>query len=150
VAIGEPKDRWVAEACDHYLKLIGRWANIELKSIPSPKGISSLPPAQIMEREAERLVKALGKGKSIALSDKGKRLDSRGFADALRSLEMSASGTVTYIIGGPYGLAQSLLDRADGVSSLSPLTLSHQLARIVLLEQLYRAYTIIHNTDYHK
>lgn len=150
IAIGEPKDRWVAESCNHYIKLIGRWANIELKSVSSPKGASSLPPVQIMDREAERLTRELGKGRTIALSDKGKRLDSQGFADAIRSLEMTSSGIVTFVIGGPYGLSQSILDRADGVHSLSPLTFSHQLARVVLLEQIYRAYTIIHNTAYHK
>jgi 23S rRNA (pseudouridine1915-N3)-methyltransferase len=150
VAIGEPKDRWVAEACEHYIKLIGRWVKIDVKSIASPKGASSLPPAQIVAREAERLSKELGKGKTIALADNGKRLDSHGFADAIRSLEMMSSGAVTFVIGGPYGLAQPLLDRADSVYSLSPLTFSHQLARVVLLEQLYRAYTIIHNTAYHK
>ncbi len=150
IAIGEPKDRWVAEACNHYTKLISRWANIELKSLPSPKSAASLPPAQIMEREAERIARELGKGKTIALSDRGKHLDTMAFAEAIRSLEMTSSGVVTFVIGGPYGLAKSVLTEADDIYSLSPLTFSHQLARIVLLEQLYRAYAIFHGTAYHK
>ena len=150
IAVGEPKDRWIAEACNHYAKLLSRWANLETKSLPSPKGSSSLPPAQIMEREAEKIARELGKGKTIALSDKGKQLDSAGFAEAIRMLEMTSSGVVTFVIGGPYGLARRILSEADAVYSLSPLTFSHQLARVVLLEQLYRAYTIIHGTAYHK
>ncbi|PWB74944.1 23S rRNA (pseudouridine(1915)-N(3))-methyltransferase RlmH [candidate division GN15 bacterium] len=150
IAIGEPKDQWIADGCEHYTKLISRWARVETKILPSPKGASSLPPAQIMEREAERIARELGKGKTIALSDRGKRFDSAGFAKAIRSLELTSGGTVTFLIGGPYGLAPRLIDAADDVYSLSPLTFSHQLARIVLLEQLYRAYTIIHGTAYHK
>ena len=150
IAVGEPKDRWIAEACNYYAKLISRWANLETKLLPAPKGSSSLPPSQIMEREAERIARELGKGKTIALSDKGKRLDSAGFAEAVRTLEMTSSGVVTFVIGGPHGLAQRILSQADAVYSLSPLTFSHQLARVVLLEQLYRAYTIIHGTAYHK
>ena len=150
VAIGDFKNRWIADGCEHYTKLLSRWANVEFVCLPSPKGIYSLPPLQIMEREAERIEKELGKGTAVALSDKGKRLNSLEFAEVVRRFEMTSSGVVTYLIGGPYGLAQRLMDRADHVCSLSPLTFSHQLARIVLLEQLYRAYSLIHHTDYHK
>ncbi len=150
VAVGEPKDRWIAEACEHYSKLISRWAKIEIKSLPLPKGTSSLLPQQIMECEAEKIANKLCKGKTIALSDKGKRLDSAGFAKAIQALEMTSSGTVTFLIGGPHGLSPRLLEEADDVFSLSPLTFTHQLARIVLLEQIYRAYAIIHSSAYHK
>jgi len=150
IAVGEPKDRWIAEACNHYTKLLSRWANLETKFLSLPKGSSSLPASQIMEREAERITRELGKGKTIALSDKGRRLDSAGFAEAIRRLEMTSSGHVTFVIGGSHGLAQRILSEADTVYSLSPLTFSHQLARVILMEQLYRAYTIIHGTAYHK
>jgi 23S rRNA (pseudouridine1915-N3)-methyltransferase len=150
IVIGEHKDKWVSEACEHYTKLISRFAHIDLSPISSPKGISSLPPVQIMQKEGERLAKELTRKPIIALSDKGKKLDSFAFAEFIQTMENKSGGNITFVIGGPYGLSRNILDQADHTISLSSLTFSHQIARIVLLEQLYRAYTIIKGTGYHK
>ena len=76
--------------------------------------------------------------------------DSVGLADYLERLHTTSRGAVTFVIGGAYGLSDSIIQASDLVLSLSRLTFSHRLARLVLLEQLYRAFTIIHNTGYHK
>jgi 23S rRNA (pseudouridine1915-N3)-methyltransferase len=150
VAVGDHKDRWVQEACDHYTKLISRFAELDLVLVSGPKPASSLPPAQIMTKEAQVLSRELAKEYLIALSDKGKKQDSETFAKEIARLEMVSGGKVTFVIGGAYGLAPDVLKRADTVYSLSPLTFSHQLARVVLLEQLYRGFSILRGTSYHK
>ena len=86
----------------------------------------------------------------VALSDSGKSCNSVSFSRLLERWQTTSGGTVTFLIGGPFGLDTSLLESADLILSLSPLTFSHQLVRLVLFEQLYRGFTILHNTSYHK
>lgn len=96
------------------------------------------------------MAKELGKGLVVALSDSGKKADSHEFARLLEQWQTRSNGTITFLIGGPFGLDESLLSRADVALSLSPLTFSHQLVRLVLLEQLYRAFSILSGSPYHK
>ncbi len=149
VAIGKDKDPWISEGSNHYSKLLSRYAAVETKIIPSLKAASGLSPAEIKSREATRFDKELGKGYVIALSDRGVSYDSPGLAKKLEKLQ-ALSGDMTFLIGGAYGLDDRIIKRADLVLSLSPLTFSHQLVRLVLLEQLYRALSILHGSSYHK
>ncbi len=150
VAIGEDKDRWVTDGSKHYLKLLSRWTSFEIKTLPAPKVTSSLSPEATKKREAELLARELGKGTVIALSDSGKAMTSQQLARFLEKLQASSGGAITFLIGGPHGLHDSILSDADVILSLSPLTFSHQLVRLVLLEQLYRGLSILHGTAYHK
>ena len=149
VAVGRDKDRWVTGGIAHFTKLLSRWASVTIES-PTIKTPASLSPGEIMDREISVLESYIGSGTTIALSDRGEAYDSPEFARWLERLQSSSGGQVNFLIGGPYGLAQSILDRADYILSLSPLTFSHQLVRLVLLEQLYRGLSILHGTDYHK
>jgi 23S rRNA (pseudouridine1915-N3)-methyltransferase len=149
IAVGKHKERWVQEGCAHFEKLLARFAYIEWKIISS-KESSSLSPAEIKRREAKLLEKEFQKGWNIALADAGESMDTFAFARMLETLQVKSGGRVNFIIGGAYGLDDDLLDTVDQRVSLSPLTFSHQLVRLVLLEQLYRAFTIIHGMDYHK
>ena len=150
VAIGKDKDAWVSEGIEHYTKLLGRYCRMTILSLPSPKQSKALSPLEIKRLEADRLRPYLEEGMSIALSDRGKQHDSHTFAKFLSTLQTKSGGQVTILIGGPYGLDDSILDKATHRLSLSPLTFSHQVVRLVLLEQLYRGFSILHNTDYHK
>ncbi len=150
LAIGDHKDKWVADGCDHFIKMLSRYATVELKSIRSPKGSASLSPAEIRKAEAGVLAPALSRGMIVALSDSGTQHDTHAFARLLEKWQSTCKGTITFLIGGPYGLDHTILDRADVVLSLSKLTFSHQVVRLTLLEQLYRAFSILHGTDYHK
>jgi len=150
ITIGKHKDRWIEEGCAHFEKLLARFAKIEWKILSPPKESSSLTPAEIKKREARLLEKECPKGVGIALADKGEQRDTPAFAKMLETLQLKSGGVVNFIIGGAYGLDDSVLNKADHVLSLSSLTFSHQIARLVLLEQLYRAFSIIHGTDYHK
>ncbi len=110
----------------------------------------SLSPTEIRKAEAERLGKHLGKGLTIALTDRGEALDSPALARKLEQWMAHAGGAIQFVVGGPFGLHKSVLEKADLQLSLSPLTFSHQIVRLVLVEQLYRALSILHRTDYHK
>ncbi len=150
VAIGKDKDPWVTEGSEHYLKLLSRYANVQIDLLPGLKSTSSLSPDEIKKREAQRFDKALGSSRFIALSDRGKRHDSRSFARWLQKQQSISGGSVTILIGGPYGLHEHLLARAETILSLSELTFSHQLVRLVLLEQIYRGFSILAGSSYHK
>ena len=150
LSIGKDKAQWVSEAVNHYSKLLSRWAAVEFKTIPSPKKSASLSPDEIKLQEAEAIRRNLPAGHIVALTDQGKQYTSEDFAGLIERLQMVAGGRVVFIIGGPFGLHDEVLASSDHRLSLSSLTFSHQLVRLVLLEQLYRSFSILHGTDYHK
>ena len=150
IVVGKDKEKWVTNGCDHFIKLLSRFARVEFTVVSSPKGISSLSPNEIKKKEAELLKKRLAGAAYYALSDNGKKMDSPAFSRWLDKTSAGSGGKLVFVVSGPYGLDESLISGADQVISLSSLTFSHQLVRLVLLEQLYRAFSIIHGTDYHK
>ena len=150
IGIGKDKTPWVSDGCAHYTKLLSRWADVDWTFLPSPKFTAATKPAQVKTQEAKLFGKAIGTGTCLALADSGEKLDSLAFARLLEQLPTQGHSTIQFLIGGPHGLDDLILEQAEKVLSLSPLTYSHQLVRIVLAEQLYRAMSIIHGTDYHK
>lgn len=149
IAIGRDKDTWISDACRHFQKLLSREAELQFEYlVPTKPG--KLSPGEIKKREGETIIGALGKGLTIALSDSGDKLDSLKFAKSLQRWQIESRGTIQFIIGGPFGLSSNVLDAADHVLSLSAMTFSHQIVRLVLLEQLYRGFSILRGTDYHK
>jgi 23S rRNA (pseudouridine1915-N3)-methyltransferase len=150
IAVGKDKDAWVSDGCAHYEKLLSRWAQVHWQFVKPGAISASFSPDQIKAREADDLVRALRGRAYIALTDGGKKLDSLAFSRQLQKWLTSSGGELTFVIGGAYGLDSQLEQKAQIALSLSPLTFSHQLVRLVLLEQLYRGFSILHNTEYHK
>ncbi len=150
IAIGKDKNSWVREGSAHYERLLSRFAVINWHICPALKKTASLTPSQVRKQEAESLQRVLQKGIIIALSDSGTKKDSSQFAKMLEKIQIHSKGQIQFVIGGAYGLDTTILNSADSIISLSPLTFSHQLVRLVLLEQLYRGFSILHGTDYHK
>ncbi len=150
IAPGKDKEPWITQGCRHYEKLISRFSELELIHPPDLKSVSGLSPAEVMAREAIQIRKHIAKGALIALSEKGRSIDSPGLAHLLEQLATSGASRITVLIGGPYGLDADLLKQATQVISLSKMTFSHQLVRVLFLEQVYRALSIIHHTPYHK
>jgi 23S rRNA (pseudouridine1915-N3)-methyltransferase len=150
IAVGKDKDTWISDGCAHFEKLLSRYANCSWTILPSEKGAKGLTPSEIKKREAKRITEKLKKGLHIALADSGRSLDSDEFARQLEIWQGRSGGVISFIIGGAYGLDASILNGSDYVLSLSPMTFSHQVVRLVLLEQLYRGFSILHNSDYHK
>ena len=150
LAIGKDKDRWVSDGQKHFEKLLSRFAKVSSIHIPTPKIASSLSPVEIKKKEADLFQKQIGTNTFITLTDKGALFDSILFSKQLEKLITNSNGQLIFLIGGAYGIDENLISKASFKLSLSPLTFSHQLVRLILLEQLYRAFSIAHNTDYHK
>ncbi len=150
VTIGKHKEAWISEAVDHYRKLLSKYAAVNLKTLPDVKASASLSPVELKKKQAVVLGKEIADGYIVALADKGRKYDSVQFSRLLEKLQTVSGGRVVFLIGGAYGLDDTLLDRADLVVSLSPLTFSHQLVRLILLEQLYRGFNLLSGGSYHK
>ena len=147
--VGRPRNAGLAAAIEDYEKRAARYwplERIEVREEPAKSVTADL----VRVREAERLVRRLPAGAVLACCDPGgKRLDSDRFAAWLQG-ERERGRDVAFVIGGAYGLAPSLLERATVRIELAPFTLPHELARLVLAEQLYRAGTIVRREPYHK
>lgn len=151
IAIGKEKDPWVTAGCEHYLTLLSRWVAVHFVQIPRTGKLRQLEnPSLVREHEATLLEKSIDGAYAVVLTDTGTAHDSHGFARTLAQWEQKARGELCFVIGGPFGLHDRVLSCARARLSLSNLTFGHQIARIVLLEQLYRGYSIRHGTDYHK
>ena len=136
------------EACDDYLRRIGRYARIRELEV---REASRAPTVEAQrEQEAERMLEKGPPGTAlVALTWQGSAWSSTGLAAEVGRWQ-SAARSVTLVVGGSHGLAPSLVDRAQARWSLGPLTLPHELARVVVVEQLYRAFTILRREAYHK
>jgi len=150
IAVGKDKDPWITQGIAHYTKLLKRFARIEIVLVPAGKATPNLSAEEITGKEAARLIKLMGSGVSVALYDKSKPMDTAEFARWLQLTIDRSGGSVDFIIGGAFGLHRSVLAAADECLALSPLTFSHRIVRLVLLEQLYRGFSVIHGTNYHK
>jgi 23S rRNA (pseudouridine1915-N3)-methyltransferase len=153
-AVGKLKERYLKDGISEYTKRLSRFAEIELIEVEdehAPESLSAAQESQVKQREAERLLKRIKDGTYIVLLDlAGEVLDSQGFSTKLENIMLSGNSHITFIIGGSLGLDQSLIRAADYRICLSKMTFPHQLARLILLEQVYRAFKIMKNETYHK
>ena len=153
LAVGKLKDRFFEEGCAEYAKRLGRYCALSVREAADEKAPENLSPAQaeqVKEREGKRLLSLLEpKDHVIALTVTGKAYTSEGLAERIGQLRDQGKN-VSCLIGGSLGLSKEAVDRADEELSLSKLTLPHRLARLVLLEQLYRSFKILNHETYHK
>ena len=147
--IGKTKDRRLAELIDDYLQRLSKYAKYDVRQLREAR--SSAAPSVVLEAEAEQLLSAIGPDVyKVVLDEKGEQFSSQALARTIEQWQIKGKREVAFIIGGHYGLAESVKKSADKVWALSSLTLTHEMARLVLVEQLYRAYTIIHGHPYQK
>ena len=149
-AVGKPRDAALAAAIRQYEERAVHYWPLEIVEVKEESG-RSLAPAQVMEKEAERILAKLPVGAVLMLCDPtdGKSYTSESFAALLQGFRERAQD-VAFVIGGAFGLGTSVLTRAARRLSLAPWTLPHEVARLVLAEQLYRAGTIVRGEPYHK
>lgn len=153
IAMGKLKERFYREACAEYLKRLGAFARVTVKEPPPEELPQSPSPAQIekaLEKEAALIGEHIKGGYKIALCVEGKALSSEELAKKLELLGTSGVSTVSFIIGSSFGLSESLKRECDFRLSMSPMTFPHALARVMLFEQVYRAFSILNNSKYHK
>lgn len=147
VAVGDIKERFYREAIAEYVKRLGKWAKTEIVELSEASHATD--PDKKRGEEGEAIL-AKVKGKVILTDVKGKRISSEDLAALLKNSALSGDSELTFVIGGSNGVSPAVKERADVTISFGDITLPHQLFRVVLLEQLYRAETINNNTPYHK
>lgn len=161
IQIGKTRQKYFQEAENEYLKRLQAYGEVDVLNL---KEYSDLPAPEAKKREAEEILQALerfkaggGKGarragesaQIVVLDEHGKGMDSPAFADFLRKIRDFGGGEAVFIIGGTFGLAKEVLDKANLVLSFSKFTFTHEMIRTLLLEQVYRAFTIIAGKKYH-
>lgn len=149
IAVGKNKDEWVKLAVNHYLKLLNKYCTIDLVYSQEIKKTKNRNEAEVMKSEAKSIIDKMDYKPVYVLDDAGKSMNSMQFSKFMEKISLSES-QCAFIIGGAYGLDKSLVKDCRDKLSLSPMTMSHQLIRPVLLEQLYRAFSIISGSKYHK
>ena len=150
ITIGTKMPRWVDQGVEEYTVRMHREQRVEWKELPLAQRGKGSKPEQLVEREGQQILKAIPSGdRVIALDVRGKALSTPQLAEQLSAWQMSGEN-YSLLIGGPDGLSRDCLDRAERRWSLSELTLPHPLVRILLAEQLYRAWTITVNHPYHR
>jgi 23S rRNA (pseudouridine1915-N3)-methyltransferase len=148
VAVGRLREPFWREAAAEYEKRLRPYATLEVVELPD-QDISG-DRTRAIEREGAAILSALPeRARVIALDERGKGRGSVEFSERLQELALSGESRVTFVVGGSAGLSGAVLERADERMSLSPMTLPHQLARVVLLEQVYRALKIAKGEPYH-
>ncbi len=154
IAVGKLKEKYLKSGIDEYLKRLSSYAKVEIIEIPDEKAPEELSPSemeQVKQKEGEKLLSKLSQDTYvIALAIDGKMKSSEELADTLDKLATYGKSKVAFIIGGSLGLSNEVLQRADEKLSFSKMTFPHQLMRLILLEQVYRAFRINRNEPYHK
>jgi 23S rRNA (pseudouridine1915-N3)-methyltransferase len=146
---GKTRDAFIREGIELFRKRVERYAPFQIDTIPDLKNTRNLTMREVQEREAEQMLRRIRSGDYLVLLDeRGEQYPSISFAEYLNSLEGRVSHLI-FAIGGAYGFAESVYQRADAKLSLSLLTFSHQLVRLIFMEQLYRAFTILKGEPYH-
>ena len=150
LAIGKTDSTNLNSLIQDYSKRLLHYIKFELEIIPDLKNAKNLSQEQQKNKEGELILSKLSKSDVLILLDEnGKQLDSVAFASYLQKHMNSGIKSLYFVIGGPYGFSEEVYSRANGKLSLSKMTFSHQMVRLIFLEQFYRALTIMNNEPYH-
>lgn len=149
LVVGKTTDNRLVELIDEYCRRLTHYVSFSLSVIPELKNAKNLSFEQQKTAEGELILKQVTSSTELILLDEhGRDYRSIEFADYLQR-KMSAGRDVTFVVGGPYGFSPAVYDRADGKISLSRMTFSHQMIRLLFVEQIYRAMTILKGEPYH-
>jgi len=150
ISVGKPPKDWRQDGFQHFEKMLASYARIEEVSVKEQKIAGNVSIDEGLQRESNAIVRALQPSSyKIALDLSGKQYSTEDFADHIGHLLQQYSA-FEFVIGGPYGLHRKTLSAVDEVLSLSRMTFPHDLARINLIEQLYRTISLLNNLPYHK
>jgi 23S rRNA (pseudouridine1915-N3)-methyltransferase len=149
VCVGSVKKSSIGEASADYLKRIKRYAPVEIIEVKDEGASPKVPREDVLRKEGQRILLALGQGGyTVVLADTGSSMTSAAFSKFIEGLMNQGRKNVSFVVGGAYGLHKDVYDTADLVLSLSAMTLPHDLARLFLYEQVYRAFTIMRGEPY--
>lgn len=151
VAVGKLKERFWADACAEYLKRLKAYARVTVTEVADVDPGRAGGVAAACAKEGEAILAALPEAAHVVLmAIEGKQRSSEGLSRRLDELALSGRSDIAFVIGGSDGVSSAVYDRADETLSFGPVTLPHNLARVVLLEQVYRAFKISRGEPYHK
>lgn len=152
--VGRIKEKFYRDAVAEYEKRLSRYCKLEILEVAdekTPDGAGAALEEQIREKEGRRLLEKIREDAFVcSLEIEGKRLTSEGFAGWMEDLTVKGTSHIVFVIGGSLGLHESVRRRADMALSFSDMTFPHQLMRVILAEQIYRAFRIIQGEPYHK
>lgn len=150
LAIGKTDESYLNEGINKYNTRISRYTPYEMKIIPDIKNSKSMSEEQQKRLEGQAILAEITTSDVVVLLDEGgKTFSSRGFADFYSRVAVSGAKRLVFVIGGPYGFSPEVYARANNKISLSLMTFSHQMVRLIFAEQFYRAHTIIKGEPYH-
>ena len=151
IAVGKVKEKYFVDACNEYLKRLTRYANVSIVEVKEENFVnepSELEIEQILKKEGANIIKEL-KGEVYVLAIEGKKYSSVEFSRLIKK-SRDGVGEISIVIGGSYGVANEVKKLANGLISFSDMTFPHTLARVIAVEQLYRAFNILSDGRYHK
>jgi 23S rRNA (pseudouridine1915-N3)-methyltransferase len=150
VCVGKLKEKYYSAAQSEYKKMLSRFADVKIVEVPDqPLAKSGAGDASALRTEAGRIAPLL-RGRVVACDIEGEQMTSEAFAAYIQSCMDAGAGEICFVVGGSAGLADEVKEKADLRLSFSRMTLPHRLFRIVLLEQVYRAFKILNGETYHK
>lgn len=154
ICVGKVKEKFYRDAIDEFSKRLGRYCKLEIIEVADEKTTEDASDTEISivkEKEGNRLLKYIKEDAYVVcLCIDGKQLDSEELSEKIEKLGVQGTSHICFVIGGSLGLSDEVVKKADYKLSFSKMTFPHQLMRVILLEQIYRAYRIMHNEPYHK
>ena len=151
IVVDRTRSSFIREGEEDYLKRLKRFASYKWTEVKPVRITKSTSDEEVIRKEGENILAKTKPGDYIiALDRTGKQYSSKGFASMFKKLSVENKGRVCLVIGGPLGLSKEVLKRANHILSISEMTLTHEMARLILTEQIYRAFTIIEGHKYHK
>lgn len=154
VCVGKIKEKFLVSAIEEYSKRLSAYCKfeiVEVKDEKTPENPTENEKNAVLDREAERILEKIPKGaKVIPLCVEGKQVTSEGFADLISRVSVAGTSKIVFVIGGSMGLSDRVKSLSDFKLSFSEMTFPHMLMRVILAEQIYRAFTIINGKTYHK
>ncbi len=150
VVVGKTSTPYISSAVEEYAKRVNRYVPFEIVTVPDLKTSKALSEDSQKQREGSAILAALQPGDHVVLLDeRGREMTSREFSAEIDRRMIQGLKRLVYVVGGPYGFAKEVYDRADGKLSLSRMTFTHEMIRLFFTEQIYRAMTIMRGEPYH-
>jgi 23S rRNA (pseudouridine1915-N3)-methyltransferase len=147
---GKTSEKYIAEGVENYIARIRKFSGFEIITVPDLKNTRNMPPREQKSLEGDKILRLLGQDDYIVLLDeRGREFRSVEFAGWIQKQSMAPGKRLVFITGGPWGFSDKVLKKAHMKMSLSKMTFPHQLVRLLFVEQLYRAFTIIKGDPYH-
>lgn len=150
IVIGKSEEKYLREAVEIYLKRLTHYINFEIVVLPDVKNAKNMSVAELKDKEAELILKHSAKAdKVVLLDEKGKEYSSVEFSKYITKQMNASVKTLAFVVGGAFGFSEKVYSQANEKLSISKMTFSHQMIRLLFVEQLYRAFTIIKGEPYH-